>query len=135
MRTYRSRVNNNGLKPWKLSSSQNSGYLSSGSNPLLRNLGGTLLLLSLTAGVLQRLIVAKSCNDIEKNEERKLEEQERRKLEHSARAPTLRHGASCLGVQSSSPGFSHPPTPRRPKSSSGPSHPRLGVDRVLKAHA
>ncbi|MED6201189.1 hypothetical protein PIB30_092460 [Stylosanthes scabra] len=33
-----------------------------------------------------------------KNEERKLEEQERRKLEHSARAPTPRHGDSCLGV-------------------------------------
>ncbi|MED6190003.1 hypothetical protein PIB30_101512 [Stylosanthes scabra] len=68
-----------------------------------------------------------------KNGERKLEEQERRNLEHSARAPTPRHGDSRLGVQSSSPGFSHPrlgmdTTPRRPKSSSGPSHLRLGMD-------
>ncbi|MED6138148.1 hypothetical protein PIB30_071531 [Stylosanthes scabra] len=43
-----------------------------------------------------------------KNGERKLEEQERRNLEHSARAPMPRHGDSCLGVQSSSPGLSHP---------------------------
>ncbi|MED6115514.1 hypothetical protein PIB30_091351 [Stylosanthes scabra] len=48
-----------------------------------------------------------------KNGERKLEEQEGRKLEHSARAPTPRRGESRLGVQSSSPGLSHP---------------RLGVD-------
>ncbi|MED6224627.1 hypothetical protein PIB30_085968, partial [Stylosanthes scabra] len=48
-----------------------------------------------------------------KNGERKLEEQERRNLEHSARAPTPRRGDLRLGVQSSSPGLSHP---------------RLGVD-------
>ncbi|MED6223772.1 hypothetical protein PIB30_077340 [Stylosanthes scabra] len=69
----------------------------------------------------------------EKNGERKLEEQERRNLEHSARAPTPRRGDSRLGVQSSSPGLSHPclgmdTTPRHPKFSSGPSHPRLGVN-------
>ncbi|MED6161919.1 hypothetical protein PIB30_065348 [Stylosanthes scabra] len=43
-----------------------------------------------------------------KNGERKLEEQERRNLEHSARAPTHRRGNSRLGIQSSSPGISHP---------------------------
>ncbi|MED6214946.1 hypothetical protein PIB30_108388 [Stylosanthes scabra] len=48
-----------------------------------------------------------------KNGERKLEEQKRKNLEHSARASTPRHGASRLGVQSSSPGSDHP---------------RLGVD-------
>ncbi|MED6200420.1 hypothetical protein PIB30_084879 [Stylosanthes scabra] len=65
-----------------------------------------------------------------KNGERKLEEQERRNLEHSARAPTPRRGDLRLGVHSSSPGLSHPrlPTPRRPKSSSEPSHPRLSVN-------
>ncbi|MED6116916.1 hypothetical protein PIB30_104822, partial [Stylosanthes scabra] len=43
-----------------------------------------------------------------KNGERKLKEQERKNLEHSVRAPTPRHGDSRLGIQSSSPGSSHP---------------------------
>ncbi|MED6111828.1 hypothetical protein PIB30_055953 [Stylosanthes scabra] len=45
---------------------------------------------------------------LQKNEERKLEEQERRNSEHSTRAPTPRRGDSRLGIQSSSPGLSHP---------------------------
>ncbi|MED6163527.1 hypothetical protein PIB30_080834 [Stylosanthes scabra] len=47
-------------------------------------------------------------NLVMKNGERKLEEQERRNLEHFARAPKSRRGDSRLGVQSSSPGLSHP---------------------------
>ncbi|MED6187041.1 hypothetical protein PIB30_072614 [Stylosanthes scabra] len=78
-----------------------------------------------------------------KSGERKLEEQERRNLEHSARAPMPRREAWRLTPRrpEQQPRVK-PSTPRRPKSSSRPSHPRLGVaqqasstSRLLKANA